>query len=160
VVEEGQRVGSHLLESDHHSRCLAVAGVSMNVPPIHVISPVWGSAYIRCFLEVGLASLLSPGNLSGLAEPRNLLHVFTTEADRQTIESALIWRKAQEVLDCRIDIVGALNAQNPHATMSDCHRRAIALADGREAAMMFYNPDIVLADGGMSSLVRLLAQGK
>ncbi|MGL1802400.1 hypothetical protein ACSTHA_23605, partial [Vibrio parahaemolyticus] len=50
--------------------------------------------------------------------------------------------------------------QNPHATMSDCHRRAIEYGDAVGAAMMFYNPDIVMADGALRAMVRLLAMGK
>ncbi len=135
----------------------------MTIPPIHVITPVWGAAYTRCFLDIGLASLLAPGNLPAVRhEHGNLLHVFTTENDRLVIEKSPAWQRAQAVVDCRVDVIApdVISIVQPHTTMSLCHRQAIASADTRGAAMMFYNPDIVLADGGMQALVRLLAQGK
>jgi hypothetical protein len=133
------------------------------LPPIHVNTPVWGTAYTQCFLDTALASLLAPGNLPSLnREGGHVLHVMTTDADREMIEQSTTWRHAQEVIDCRIEVIAAnvLRIQQPHLTMSDCHRKAIAFADRRGAAIMLYNPDIVLADGAMHTLVRLLAEGK
>jgi hypothetical protein len=135
----------------------------MIVPPIHVITPVWGAAYTRCFLDIGLPSLLSPGNLPGLAaRPLNLIHLFTTAADLDVIERSPVWALAKQIVECRIEVIGAnaVNIANPHETMSLCHRKAIEQADSVGAAMMFYNPDVVIADGGMRELVRLMAAGK
>lgn len=140
-----------------------MTGQPVTVPPIHVIVPVWGAAYTRCFLDVGLPSLLAPGNLPALDRDKgNVLHILTTKADREVIEQEAVWQRARAVLDCRVDILaGAANEiREPHRVMSDCHRMAIQYGDSRSAAMVFYNPDVVMADGGMQSLVRLLAAGK
>jgi hypothetical protein len=135
----------------------------MTLPCIHVITPVWGTSYTRCFLDIGLRSLLSPGNLPGLApELRNVIRLFTTEADLHVIEGSPVWNCAKQFAECRVDVVGtnAVSISDPHKTMSDCHRKAIAEGDAVGAALMFYNPDVVIADGGMRALVRLLATGK
>jgi hypothetical protein len=135
----------------------------MTLPPIHINTPVWGTAYTRCFLDIGLASLLAPGNLRALRrEDGHLIHLMTTEADREVIERSPVWQQAQSVLDCHIDVIGsdAVAIDQPHLTMSNCHRDAIAFADSRGAAIMLYNPDIVLADGAVRTLIRLLAEGK
>src|SRR5690242_473768 len=135
----------------------------MAAPPIHIIIPVWGAAYTRCFVDISLASLLAPGNLPALDRAAgHLIHIFTTASDRDVIEGSSTWRRAQALLDCRIDVMRAdlMKSGQPHLTMSNCHREAIALAGERAAATMFYNPDIVLADGGMITLLRLLKQGK
>jgi len=135
----------------------------MTVPPIHIITPVWGTAYTRCFLDIGLRSLMSPGNLPGLAsEPRNVIHLLTTAADLKVIEKSPVWNCAKQVAECLVDVIGAdaVNVSNPHETMSVCHRRAIEAGDAAGAALMFYAPDVVIADGGMRTLVRLLAAGK
>src|SRR5687767_13362534 len=116
----------------------------MTMPPIHIVTPVWGAAYTRCFLEIGLASLLSPGNLGGLDRSHgHLLHVFTTAEDRDLIESSGVWRRARGLIDCRVEILASnhIRLDEPHLTMSNCHRSAIAHADACGAAMMFYNPD-------------------
>src|SRR5262245_22143086 len=130
--------------------------------PIHIITPVWGTAHTRCFLDVGLPSLLAPGNLAALdRQEDHLLHVLTTERDRETFEDSPAWRHARATFNCRLDLIGPdlMNA-DPHLTMSNCHRQAILHADARAAAMMFYNPDIVLADGGMLALAHMLERGK
>src|SRR6266511_446149 len=135
----------------------------MMQPPIHINTPVWGAAYTRCFLEIGLASLLAPGNLPVLRrEDGHVVHVETTEADRKAIEDSPVWQHAQRLIDCRIDVIAAdaMAFDQPHLTMSNCHRDAISFADSRGAAIMLYNPDIVIADGAMQTLVRLLAEGK
>src|SRR3974390_1102735 len=133
------------------------------VPPIHIITPVWGSSYTRCFLNVGITSLLAPGNLPALDRRRNhLLHVYAPESDREVIERSSIWQRIQENVRCRIDLIdgAAVARADAHKMMSMCHCDAITFANKQGAAMMFYNPDIVLADGGMQTLVRLLQEGK
>ena len=135
----------------------------MKLPPIHVSIPVWGVSYTRCFLDIGLASLLAPGNLPALQRgDGHVLHIMTTEADREVIETSPVWERAREVINCRLDIIGADAASilQPHVTMSNCHRDAIAFADSCEAAIMLYNPDIVIADGAVRALVGLLSEGK
>jgi hypothetical protein len=134
----------------------------MSVPPIHVITPVWGRAYTRTFLDIGLRSLLAPGNLSGLAGPGNVIQLFTTATDLKVIEQSSVWTFARQAVECRVEIIGeeAMNVTNPHETMSHCHRKAVEQSGAAGAAIMFYNPDIVIADGGMRSLVRLLSIGK
>jgi hypothetical protein len=135
----------------------------MTLPPIHIVTPVWGAAYTRCFLEIGLASLLSPGNIGSLDRNHgHLMHVFTTPEDRDVIMNSGMWRRLQSLIDCRVELLGPdqMRLDEPHLTMSNCHRSAIAHADASGAAMMFYNPDIVIADGGMQALARLLMQGK
>lgn len=47
-----------------------------------------------------------------------------------------------------------------HYWQSYCNRVGIAAADERGAAMIFLNPDVVIADGGIRALASLLARGK
>ena len=132
-------------------------------PPIHVIIPVWGEAYTRCFLEVSLPSLLATGNIPELhQQPGHLVHIFTTAEDRRHIEGAPVFHRLLQHVDAHFDQIGiALSATDRrHDWMSDCHRKAIQLADERGAAMLFFNPDIVIASGAIKSLIRLLKAGK
>ena len=56
--------------------------------------------------------------------------------------------------------------QNPvpyfdrHHWQSHCNRIGISLAAKRDAAIFFLNPDVVVASGGIKSLMSLLDQGK
>ena len=135
----------------------------MNTTPIHIIIPVWGDAYTRCLIDVGLPSLLAPGNLPSL--PRqggHLCHIVTTSADRATIEKSAVFQALAASIDVRFDDIGARPeiSQDRHLWQSHCNRVGITAADERGAAMIFLNPDVVIADGGVRALAALLQRGK
>lgn len=135
----------------------------MSATPIHIIIPVWGEAYTRCLLDVGLPSLLAPGNLPALRrEQGNLCHIVTTSADRATIEKSPVFDTLAAHIHVHFDDIGAdpETSDDRHKLQSHCNRVGIAAADERNAAMIFLNPDVVIADGGIKALSALLARGK
>jgi len=134
----------------------------MTCPPIHIVIAVWGRSYTDLFLEVGLPSLLSEGNLCALRKADgHAIHLITMAQDLETIEQSPVWRKALEVIDIKQTILPkSADLSNPHELMSSCHRTAIEVAGQQDAALLFFNPDIVLADGAMKTLVGILEQGK
>ena len=131
--------------------------------PIHKIIPVWGSAYTRCLIEIGLPALLAPGNLPALGRHEgNLCHIVTTADDRAAIECASVFRPLADVIDVRFETIDSVCkvSEDRHAWQSYCYRIGMAAANERGAAMVFLNPDVVVADGGLNSLVMLLHRGK
>jgi hypothetical protein len=135
----------------------------VSVAPIHIIVPVWGETYTRCFLDVGLPSLLATGNFPSLPrEHGHLCHIITTGADRATIEKSSAFGALAALIDIRFDDIGANPeiSDDRHKWQSYCNRVGIAAADERGAAMIFLNPDVVIADGGIQALSALLARGK
>jgi len=135
----------------------------VSVTPIHIVVPVWGEAYTRGFLEVGLPALLAPGNLPSLPrEVEHICHIVTTGADRAMIETSAVFQVLAATIDVRFDDIGTNPevSDDRHKWQSYCNRLGIRLADQRGAAMIFLNPDVVIADGGLQSLATLLKQGK
>jgi hypothetical protein len=134
----------------------------VNPTPIHIIIPVWGTAYTRCLLDVGLPALLAPGNLAALGREGHLCHIVTTTFDRETIEHAPVFRALSSRIDVRFELLDKNPeiSDNRHFWQSHCNRVGIRAADERSAAMVFLNPDVVIADGGLRALAALLKQGK
>jgi hypothetical protein len=58
-----------------------------------------------------------------------------------------------------IDVNTAVS-NDRHVWQSYCNRAGISAADEREAAIVFLNPDVVIADGGIRTLASLLNRGK
>lgn len=135
----------------------------MPVPPIHLITPVWGEAYTRCFLDVAVPTLLAPGNLPALrGVPGSLYHIVTTEADRATIERSSVLPHLQACIPVRFTTIpeDVLALESRHRLQSYCYRQGVADADAIDAGVMFLNADVVFADGAIASLIRLASAGK
>ena len=59
---------------------------------IKVVLPVWGYSYVRQFLECGLPTLLSPGNIPALAAalPTEFLLLTSEDAVREAARAAVL----------------------------------------------------------------------
>jgi hypothetical protein len=131
--------------------------------PIHIVIPVWGQAYTRGLIELGLPALLAPGNVPNLCRgDGHLCQIITTAADRATIERSAVFRSLAAAINVRFDDISANPeaSDDRHKWQSYCNRLGIKTADERGAATMFLNPDVVIADGGVRSLAALLQKGK
>src|SRR3954449_10217284 len=110
-----------MVERDDHDRALnSERAMPNSVPAIHIIIPVWGEAYTRCFVQVGLPSLLAAGNLPALRrDAGHLIHVFTTPQDRDVLLSSPAWTRAQDFVDLRLELIGPelTVPGHPHLTM-------------------------------------------
>lgn len=134
----------------------------MNAPRFHVVTSVWGKAYTQTFIDVALPSVLSPGNLPALGDPeQNLYQIVTTAADQATIEASPAFERLSAVMPVQVDLIEIpAEAADRHKLQSYCNRLGIMTADARDAAIVFFNPDVIIADGGMRSLARMVAEGK
>ena len=120
-------------------------------------------AYTKSFVEITLPSLLAPGNIPALQDVSGTVYnIFTTEEDRQTIEASAAYRRLVRFMSVVFHSVRAIRdrIENQYTVQSDCYRRGIRLADTVNAAMLFINADIVVANGGLSSVVTLVQRGK
>jgi len=130
---------------------------------MHIIVPVWGKAYTRSLVDIALPALLAPGNLPGLGDcSHHLCHIITTSADRRTIEDTTVYGLLKNQISVRfheIDRTPAIS-DDRHHWQSYCNRVGIKAADECGAAMIFLNPDVVIADGGIKALMALLHRGK
>lgn len=134
----------------------------MSSPPFHVVTCVWGEEYTKVFVDLALPAMLAPGNLPALADgPRNLYHIVTTDADQATIENSAAFPRLAELVKVQFDRIDAPSSDTPrHDIQSYSNRLGIATADAAGAAIIFLNPDVIVADGGVRSLRRMIAAGK
>ena len=129
-------------------------------PPFHFLTPVWGQEYVRFFLESSLPSLFSKKNLPSLVHKEDcLFHILTFADDIERIKahpSVSMLKSIMPVLIEQMDQRGA----TIHDTMSIVLKNGIYRADQKGAASLFFNPDFIYADGAVSSLSSIAAEGK
>lgn len=129
------------------------------LPGFHILVPVWGAAYCDLFTQISLPSQLASGNLPSLPHKgRCLYHVLTTPEDATRIETSAAWRQLQSLMPVQIDLRSD-QERTPHETFSAYLRQGIELADKDNAASLFFNPDLVFADGTINSLVQCVKAG-
>jgi hypothetical protein len=135
----------------------------MSAIPIHIITPVWGAEYSRLFADLCLPTLLAPGNIPALAQtPGCVYQIYTTPEDRKYLEASAALATLARYIRVEFhnihDDVGA--DPNRYDVQSGCYRRGMAIADAVDAAMIFVNADVVMADGGIRTLRNLAESGK
>lgn len=129
----------------------------------HVVTAVWGSAFIELFLDVCIPNQLSPGNLRALPAGSRY-RIFTGRADYASLAASPRLDAVRRILP--VDVVEVdlteLDPQanpNTYKMMTACHRRAAADAAAAEAALIFLAPDFILAENTIAGLVRLHSGG-
>jgi hypothetical protein len=130
-----------------------------SLPGFHILVPVWGAAYCDLFTNVSLPSQLADGNLPSLPhKDRCLYHVLTLADDQPRIEASEAWQRLKSLMPVRVEIWNE-HERTPHETMSACLRRGITFADRHDAASLFFNPDLVFADGAVDAMVKRVGAG-
>lgn len=134
------------------------------VPTLHMVTQLWGQAYVELYANYVIPSLLQEGNLPALADSGDgLYEIYTTAADREVLEGHHNFQLMRERLVGWLairfaNVEGSL--ESPYAVMSSCHRRAILAAEARDAAILFLQPDVVVAPGSLATVARELRRGK
>ncbi len=135
------------------------ASALSDLPGFHILVPVWGAPYCDLFTGISLPSQLAKGNLPALPhKDRCLYHVLTRPEDRARIEQSDAWRALTALMPARIDS-WTMQERTPHDTMSAYLRRGIEEADRNDAASLFFNPDLIFADGTIEAMVRSVTRG-
>lgn len=134
------------------------------LPPIHIVTQLWGSSYVSLFADYTLPSLMCEGNLPSLADSNDIVYeIHTTEADQALLEANVNFtqtvKRTENWIKFRfVTITGSL--ENPYAAMSDCHRKGIEAAESRDAAILFLQPDVITGDGTLRTVRDQLLAGK
>ena len=122
--------------------------------------PVWGNNHTDLFINVGLPSLLAPGNIPGLREVRECrFFIHTRPEDEARLLSASAFQRLSEYMPVEIRFIRD-PIVNPYITMSDCHREIMRLAAAHDVPAVFPSPDHVWGDGSMVGMERLAEAGK
>jgi hypothetical protein len=131
-------------------------------PPtrFYFLTPVWGDAYTRLYLDVVIPAQLAAGNLPAFKDaPGSRYVIFTRPADRETIRAAPIFKLLTDTIAVSFELIEE-EIKAVHDMMSDCYRRGIAAAEEADAAVLLLTPDLVFADGAFATLRRLADAGK
>jgi hypothetical protein len=128
-----------------------------------VLMPVWGSSFVRRFLDFCLPTLLAPGNIPALAQALPTCFVLLTRSsDLSVIADHPAWRRLAE--QCKTDIrtIDDLIAEgNHHATITLAYARGIRAASAPmlDTVFLFLVADYLVADGSLRTVLERIRAG-
>ncbi len=132
-------------------------------PPLMLSTELWGSAYLKTFLDYCVPSLLAPGNLPRVARtrPDSLFVISLPIPDYLAFKHHPMFERLRRNIALRIDVI-----KQPPANESKYDGLVFfqnlklreAGAEGVIYAAMY--PDGVLADGSLSSALDTIDTGK
>ena len=122
--------------------------------------PVWGNNHLDLFLNVGIPSLLAPGNIPGMREIAACrFFIHTRPEDEARLIAAPSFRRLAKLMPVEIRLIRD-PISNPYITMSACHLEIMRLAAADDVPAVFPSPDLVWSDGSMVRMERLAEAGK
>lgn len=130
---------------------------------VKLLLPVWGHRYVRQFLEVGLPTLLAPGNVPALAQslPTEFA-ILTSAADQSYIRQHPTFLRLAEVCRASIRPIDHLiTAGNNSTTLTLAYTEAIRAAGPAmlDTCFMFLVSDYIVADGSLASVLARVRAG-
>jgi hypothetical protein len=132
----------------------------LELPPLHILVPVWGDHYIHVFLEYSLPSLLADGNLPSLPKgAAQLFRIYTTDKDAETIRRSEIFQRLCQLVAVDIRLISP-DSTEPHQLMTNCYCDGIECASEFDAPVIFLTADIIVAVGTFAAIQRQLAAGR
>jgi hypothetical protein len=128
-----------------------------------LLLPVWGHRYVRQFLEVGLPTLLAPGNLPALAQALPCeFQLLTSAADESYIRRHPAFARLADVCRATIRPIDHLiTAGNNSTTLTLAYVEAIRAAGPamRDTCFFFLVSDYIVADGSLASVLARVRAG-
>jgi hypothetical protein len=130
---------------------------------VKLLLPVWGHRYVRQFLEIGLPTLLAPGNVPALAQSLpSEFEILTSAADESFIRQHPVFLRLAEVCRANIRPIDHLiTAGNNSTTLTLAYAEAIRAA-GRamlDTCFLFLVSDYIVADGSLASVLARVRAG-
>lgn len=138
--------------------------------PRHTIKPsvcfllgIWGDSYIHQFFNLGLRSLLAPGNIPAMAKSYECSFIFLTRPqDQPTLVGHPLFQLLEQYCQVQwINIEDLLFAKNYSATLTIAYERGMR---SRGSAMVdtyfiYLVSDYIMADGSLRGLMRYMSEG-
>jgi hypothetical protein len=130
---------------------------------IKVLLPVWGSRYVRQFLENGLPTLLAPGNVPTLAAalPTEFV-ILTSVGDEAAIREHPAFRRLSATSDTTIRPIDHLITEGNHSTTITIAYAESVLAAGAamlDTCFFFLVSDYIVADGSLANALKRMQRG-
>ena len=146
-------------------RAVEVPSATRAVPEAaQVLLPVWGHYYVRQFLQFGLPTLLSRGNLPYVAAklPCQLVVLTCSEDSASIVNSPLMERARAVGCDVQVHIIDHLvTAGNQSTTITLAFTEAILAANDSMLTTCFFLTvsDYIYADGSLKSVLDRMLSG-
>jgi len=134
-------------------------------PPtfVKLLLPVWGHRYVRQFLEIGLPTLLAPGNVPALAQSLpSEFQILTSAADESYIRQHPAFLRLAEMCRASIRPIDHLiTAGNNSTTLTLAYAEAIRAAGPTmlDTCFFFLVSDYIVADGSLASVLARVRAG-
>lgn len=126
----------------------------------HIITVVWGSAYVDFFLLVTLPNQLSSGNLAAFAATNTTYKIYTDEQDAIAIRASEAFRRLSRLLKTEIITIDHLQHDYKYTRMTLCHKLAIDDAYHDNARVVLLPPDVIYAENSFAHLLNVAQSGK
>jgi hypothetical protein len=128
------------------------------------VLPVWGYRFVRQFLEVGLPTLLAPGNVPALAAalPTRFIILSRLE-DEDFIRHHPAFQRLREVCETEIRLIDHLiTGSNYSTTITLGYTEAVRAAgnDMLDTCFFFLVSDYIMADGSLASALKRMMDGR
>ncbi len=125
----------------------------------HFVTPVWGEAYTKLYVDVVIPAQLAPGNLPCFRNVPNCRYViYTRPDDAHVIRESPVFKKLDECVPVTFEPIPA-SVDVVHDMMTRCYLYGIRAAESADAAILFMTPDAVFADGSLATVKRAAERG-
>ena len=134
-------------------------------PPtaVEVLLPVWGYQFVRQFLEVGLPTLLAPGNIPALCDALPCQFTLMTSVDDiDFIREHQNFRCLSKVCETTIRPIDHIIMDgNYSTTLTLAYAEAVRAAGAAmlDTCFVFLVSDYVMADGSLAGIMRRMMKG-
>ncbi|MGB7007613.1 MAG: hypothetical protein WBE05_24785, partial [Pseudolabrys sp.] len=130
---------------------------------IKVLMPVWGSRYVRQFLEFCLPTMLAPGNIPALARrlPCTFV-VMTSQRDEPLIRHHPAWHRLAEICEVEVQLIDDLITDGNHSTtITLAFTRAVRESGTQmlDTCFIFLVCDYLMADGALAHVLTRMQAG-
>jgi hypothetical protein len=142
----------------------APAGEGRGLPKaIKLLLPVWGYRYVRQFLELGLPTLLAPGNVPALAQslPCEFVILTSTE-DEAYIREHPAFARLAAICRAEIRLIDHLvTGSNYSTTITLAYAEAVRATGSAmlDTCFFFLVSDYIVAQGSLASVLKAIQAG-
>jgi hypothetical protein len=130
---------------------------------VKLLLPVWGHRYVSQFLEVGLPTLMAPGNVPALAKALPCeFEILTSAADETYIRQHPAFLRLAGICNAVVRTIDHLiTVGNNSTTLTLVYAEAIRAAGLAmlDTCFMFLVSDYVIADGSLANVLARVQGG-
>lgn len=130
---------------------------------VKLVLPVWGYEYVRQFLEVGLPTLLAPGNVPALtAELPCEFVILTSNDDEEFLREHATFKRLAAICNTEIRLIDHLISDGNYSTTITLAYAEVVRSLGQamvDTCFFFLVSDYIMADGSLLSALRRMQTG-